>query len=101
MPLKNYRDDLLKRLSDPKYSSQYLKAALEETLQDGNKEAFLFALKNIIEAKQLIQTIPKNQEISKQNIDKLIFRGEELTLEQLVSILHSVGLSIDFQPIVD
>ncbi|MGK7884645.1 MAG: hypothetical protein AB4057_08480 [Crocosphaera sp.] len=54
MPVKNYRDDLLKRLCDPHYSSQYLKAALDETLKDGNQEAFLVALNNIMEAKKLL-----------------------------------------------
>lgn len=50
MPGKNYRNDLLVRLSDPAYSAQYLKAALDETLKDGDRDAFLLALKNIVEA---------------------------------------------------
>lgn len=50
MPAKNYREDLLVRLSDANYASQYLKAALDEALQDGNMDAFLLALKNLVEA---------------------------------------------------
>ncbi len=50
MPGKSFREDLLRRLSDSTYASQYLKAALDETLQDGNMESFLLALKNILDA---------------------------------------------------
>jgi hypothetical protein len=50
MPTKDYQTDLLKRLANGEYAAQYLKAALDETLVDGNKSAFLLALKNVVEA---------------------------------------------------
>ncbi|MDJ0899727.1 MAG: hypothetical protein QNJ55_13040 [Xenococcus sp. MO_188.B8] len=50
MPTKDYQTDLLKRLANPAYVAQYLKAALNETLADGNKTAFLLALKNVVDA---------------------------------------------------
>src|SRR5207302_4977515 len=46
MRLKNYKDDLLKRLADPKYAAEYLAQVLAE--QDN--EAFLIALKDVVEA---------------------------------------------------
>jgi hypothetical protein len=50
MPTKDYRTDLLKRLSNSEYAAQYLKVALDKTLADGNKSAFLLALKNVLNA---------------------------------------------------
>jgi len=57
MPAKSYREDLLKRLLDSNYASQYLKVAFDETLQDGNMEVFLLALKNIVDAKCSVQEV--------------------------------------------
>jgi hypothetical protein len=42
----------------------YLKIALDETLADGNMEAFLLALKNIVDAKESMQEVASNAEIS-------------------------------------
>ena len=50
MPTKDYQSDLLKRLANREYAAQYLKAAFNETLADGNKSAFLLALKNVVVA---------------------------------------------------
>lgn len=101
MPVKNHQDDLLKRLSDPNYASQYLKVALDETLKDGNKEAFFLALKNIMDAKQKFKTLPKTTEKSQKKIEQLLCKKEQLTIENLLFILQSVGISIDFKPIMD
>ncbi len=101
MPVKNYRDDLLKRLCDPHYSSQYLKAALDETLKDGNQEAFLVALKNIMEAKKTINNIAKDMNDLQEKSVNISLEKEPLTVENLLFILHSVNLTIDFKPILE
>ncbi len=53
MPTKDYQTDLLKRLANTEYAAEYLKVAFDETLADGNKLAFLLALKNVVDAQQL------------------------------------------------
>ncbi|MBE9045163.1 hypothetical protein IQ255_12245 [Pleurocapsales cyanobacterium LEGE 10410] len=50
MPTKDYQTDLLQRLANHEYAAEYLKAAFDETIADGNKAAFLLALKNVVEA---------------------------------------------------
>ncbi len=50
MPDKSFKDGQLKRLSDPKYSSLYLKTAFDEIIKDGNIQALFLALKNVAEA---------------------------------------------------
>lgn len=99
MPVKNYRDDLLVRLRDPEYSSHYLKAALDETLEDGNMEAFLLALKNIVDAKGRVQEVASSADISRQHLHRLLSGIGNPTLETLASVLRAVGLTIDFRPV--
>ena len=101
MPVKNYQDDLLKRLSDPNYASQYLKVALDETFKDGNKEAFILALNNIMNAKKMFKTSPKPTENLEKKIEEILSKKEQLTVENLLLILQSLGISIDFKPIID
>ena len=61
MPVKDYRSDLITRLKNPEYAAIYLKTALEETLLDGEREAFLLALRDVVEAKALTE---KNHQVS-------------------------------------
>ena len=98
MPAKSYREDLLKRLLDSNYASQYLKVAFDETLQDGNMEAFLLALKNIVDAKCSVQEVANEAQVSRQNLHLLLSGKENKSIETIVSVLHAVGLTIDFKP---
>ena len=98
MPIKSYRNDLLVRLSNPEYSSQYLKAALDETLEDGNMEAFFLALNNVIEARG--GTSAKEANISREELKRIVSKEESPNLMTLTSLLKAVGLTIDFKPSV-
>ena len=99
MPTKDYKSDLLKRLGNPEYAATYLKAALDETLSDGNTEAFLLALKNVIEARGSTQTIANESNISRQHLYRILSGEENPTLDTLASVLQAVGLTIDFKPV--
>ncbi len=46
MCLKNYREDLLRRLEDPHYAAEYLAQVLAEK----DSATFLIALKDVVEA---------------------------------------------------
>jgi probable addiction module antidote protein len=98
MPVKSYRDDLLTRLANPEYAAQYLKVALDETLEDGNQEAFLLALKNVVEAKGAVQQVANDARVSRQHLHRLFSGQGNPTLETLASLLKAVGLTIDFKP---
>ena len=100
MPTKDYQTDLLKRLTNSEYAAQYLKAAFDETLADGNKSAFLLALKNVVDATGEMQTVVKNANISPQKLSQILSEEENPTLETLTSVLHAVGITIDFVPLV-
>ena len=99
MPTKDYREDLLKRLSSSEYAAQYLKAALDETLSDGNMEAFLLALRNIVDATGARQEVATEAKISRQHLYRMLSGDGNPTLETLTSVLQAVGLTIDFKPL--
>ncbi|MEM9907022.1 MAG: transcriptional regulator [Cyanobacteria bacterium P01_D01_bin.44] len=101
MPVKSYRDDQLKRLSDPEYSAQYLKVSLDETLKDGHMEAFLLALKNVVDATGAVQKVASDAGISRQHLHRLLGGNGNPTLETTISILNAVGLTIDIKPLAN
>jgi DNA-binding phage protein len=102
MPTKSYQEGLLQRLSIPEYAAQYLKASLDETLIDGNMEAFLLALKNVIDAKgEPVQEIAADADISRQHLYRLLNGTGNLTIETLSSVLQAVGIAIDFKPVAE
>lgn len=98
MPTKDYKTDKIQRLSDSQYAAIYLKAALDETLADGNTEAFLLALKNVVEAKSSTQEVASESNISRQHLYRILSGDGNPTLETLTSVLQAVGLTIDFKP---
>lgn len=100
MPVRDHREGLLTRLSDPAYASLYLKAALDETLQDNKMEAFLLALGNIVDATGAVQDVADQSQLSRQHLHKLLSGKGNPTLETLAAVLSSVGLTIDFKPTV-
>jgi probable addiction module antidote protein len=100
MPTKDYQTDLLKRLANPEYAAHYLKTAFDETLADGNKTAFLLALKNVVNATGTMQTMANEAKISRQHLYRMLSEEGNPTLETLTSVLQAVGMTIDFKPLV-
>ncbi|ELR99858.1 DNA-binding protein [Gloeocapsa sp. PCC 73106] len=98
MPVKDYREDLLSRLADSNYASQYLKISWDEILQDGNTEAFLLALKNVVEAKSNVTDVANKAKFPSQHLHDLLNGKSNPTLDTLVLVLGAVGLTIDFKP---
>ena len=98
MPTKDYRTDLLQRLGNSQYAATYLKAALDETLSDGNTEAFLLALKNVVEANGSTGAIASESNVSRQHLYRMLNGNGNPTLDTLTSVLQAVGLTIDFKP---
>lgn len=96
MPVKDYRTDLLVRLANPDYAALYLKTALDETLKDGNREAFVLALRNVVDARQVTQE--SSADAPSKPLQQVLTEGENPTLETFMAVLNAVGLTIDFRP---
>jgi DNA-binding phage protein len=99
MPVKNYQDDLLQRLSNNEYAAEYLTASFDETMKDGNVDAFLLAIKNIINATKTVSFVKEETNISKQELFQLLETNSTPTIETLAVVLNAVGLTLDFKPL--
>ncbi|MGB3310082.1 MAG: hypothetical protein WA939_07330 [Nodosilinea sp.] len=95
MPVRNYKSDLLVQLADPDYAALYLKASLEETLQDGDTAVFMLALRDVVEARQGTETSLNEADDLKQALD--LNKKETPTLSTLISVLSAVGLTLEFK----
>ena len=90
MRLKSYKADLEKRLRDPEYAAEYLAAVLAEK----DREAFLIALKDVVEASGGIGELAERVKIKRPSLYKILSSNGNPTLDTLQQILRSVGLRV-------
>lgn len=90
MRLKKYKSDLHKRLQDQKYAALYLAEALE--LED--TEAFLIALKDVVEASGGIGALADHVELRRPSLYKILSEEGNPRLSTLLEILKPLGLTL-------
>jgi probable addiction module antidote protein len=90
MRLKNYKADLLKRLSDPEYAAEYLAQVLAEK----DNEAFLIALKDVVEAHGGVGNLADQVGIKRPSLYKILSKAGNPTLETMQEILKPLGLRV-------
>ena len=97
MPVKDYHSDLLIRLADPEHAALYLKAALEATLQDGDREAFVLAISNVAEAQAMVRTAASDANSVREGQLAEAKKIDSLSVETLLSVLDTLGLKMEFR----
>ena len=90
MRLKNYKADLLKRLADPGYAAEYLAQVLAEK----DNEAFLIALKDVVEARGGVGTLADQVGLKCPSLYKILSKAGNPTLETMREILKPLGLRV-------
>jgi probable addiction module antidote protein len=90
MRLKNYKEDLLKRLEDPHYAAEYLGQVLAE--KDG--AAFLIALKDVVEAGGGMGSLAGRVGLKRPSLYKILSKKGNPTLATLQEILKPLGLRV-------
>ncbi len=94
MKLKDYRTGLLKRLKNPEYAAGYLADVLETESQ----EAFLIAVKNVLDARKAnISKFSKKSGISRQAVYHALSKKGNPRLSTLNEILKAAGIRISFK----
>jgi probable addiction module antidote protein len=94
MRLKNYKDDLLRRLADPKYAAEYLAQALAEN----DNAIFLLALRDVIEAGGGLGQFARRVGLKRPSLYKILSKRGNPTLETLQEILQPLGLRVSIAP---
>lgn len=93
MKSKDYKIGLLKRLKDPEYAAGYLADVLESESQ----EAFLIAVKNVLEARSAnISKFSRKSGLSRQAVYHALSKRGNPRLSTLNQILKAAGLKITF-----
>ncbi|MCB0318867.1 MAG: putative addiction module antidote protein [Bdellovibrionales bacterium] len=91
MPSKPYKPMLLKRLADPEYAMGYL----TEVLEHESQEAFLIAIKNVIDARdENLSQLADEIGISRQGLYKMLSEDGNPRLSTLSQLLKSLGMKI-------
>ena len=95
MKTKDYKATLLKRLKNPEYAAGYLADVLETESQ----EAFLIAIKNVLEARKAnLSKLSKKSGITRQAVYRALSKTGNPRLSTLHGILKAAGLRIVFEP---
>ena len=88
-----FNDDLLEKLRDSKFASEYISAALEE----GSEIYLIKALNNVVKAHGPSK-IAKATHLSRQAIYKMFSPKGNPTLQSVYSVLEALGLKITIEP---
>jgi probable addiction module antidote protein len=95
MKTKDYKATLLKRLKNPEYAAGYLADVLETESQ----EAFLIAIKNVLEARKTnLSRLSKKSGITRQAVYRALSKSGNPRLSTLHGILKAAGLRMVFEP---
>ena len=90
MRLKNYKDDLLKRLRVPEYAAHYL----AQVLAGKDTDVFLLALKDVIDAAGGVGTLAGQVTLKRASLYKILSKRGNPTVATLQQILKPLGLRL-------
>ena len=87
---RSYQKDLIEDLKDPREAIGYLNAALE----DGNKQVFLLALRNVIEAYGGMTKISRASKLHRVSLYKMLSKKGNPGIHSLMTLLNAIGFQI-------
>ena len=92
---KNYQEELLESLQDPKEALAYLNAAL----MDEDQRVFLLALKNVLDAQgEDMVSFAKKAQLNRENLYRMLSKKGNPKLTSIRSVLDTMGFQLAVQP---
>jgi probable addiction module antidote protein len=86
-----YKEHLKEALADPLEAASYLNAAMEE----GNKELFLLALRNVAEARLGgMSKLAASTGLNRESLYRMLSENGNPELNSLDRLLHALGLKL-------
>lgn len=95
----DYNDWLMKHLQDKEAACAHLQVALQEYQKDHDKEAFMFALKNVANAQGGISKLAKEASLNHEHLYRILSENVNPTVEDLVIILRALNLKLKLEVI--
>jgi probable addiction module antidote protein len=90
----DYQKDLIEALKDPQEAAAYLNAAIEE----GDRETFLLALRNVAEANGGMKTVAEKAHLNRESLYRTLSRRGNPEIRTLFNLLHGIGLRLSITP---
>lgn len=89
---RSWKAYLLEELKDPEVAQEYLEVAVEEYENDGDRQAFLLALRTVAQAQGGIAELARKSSISRQHLYRALSEKGNPTFETLMAIFKALGL---------
>ncbi len=93
-PSTSYVESLHRRLADdPEEAAAYLDAALE----DGDRQVFLRALRDVAEARGITE-LAREAQLNRESMYRMLSEDGNPRLSSLDALLNTLGLRLSIQP---
>ncbi len=86
----DYQEDLIQSLKNSREAAAYLNAAIEE----GDRELFLLALRNIAEAQGGVSAIAEKAHLNRENLYRMLSKKGNPEIKSLLTLLSAMGLRL-------
>ncbi len=97
--MRKWREVIVDRLrSNPAEAEAYLQAALLDYQQDQNKEAFLLALRTLVDAKGGMDWLSKMTHLNRPQLYRTLSASGNPTLGTLTKVLGTLGFTLSVKP---
>jgi probable addiction module antidote protein len=91
---KSYQEGLIDALKDPREAAEYLNAAIEE----GQRELFLLALRNVAEARLGgMAQLAEQAGLNRESLYRMLSEQGNPALSSLDKLLHALGLRLSVE----
>lgn len=97
--MRSYRELVTELVQDPQEATEYLRVSLEEYEHDGNLEAFLLALRTVVEAQGGMTEFARKTALNRQSLYKILSKNGNPRLQTIHTILQALGLKLSIEPI--
>jgi probable addiction module antidote protein len=94
-----FRDYLTKTLQDPEEAATYLSVALDQYEEDANREAFLLALRTVVEAQGGISEVARRTGLNRQHLYRAFSGKGNPTWSTMDSVLGALGFRFAIRPL--
>lgn len=92
--ITSYQEDLIEALKDPIEAAAYINAAIE----DGDREIFLLALRNVAQAHGGMSTIAEKAHLNRESLYKMLSKRGNPEIKSIFNVLHAIGLRLTVEP---
>lgn len=93
-PSVSHHEFMMKQLHDPEFASEYLNACLEEN----DKELFLKALRDVLEAQGGMTKIAKAAKVNRVSLYKMLQAGGNPGFDNILKLLQAAGIRFYVKP---